>query len=86
MLAHANCALRARELFLYLPMSLSGTTGEEGRFEESGAATTSALISSGTTTPGLLIKIRPARMALSRALSRWVLKVTAASSATLTAC
>jgi hypothetical protein len=50
-----------------------------------GAAFTSALISSGTTTPGLLIKIRPARIALSMALSRWALRVTEVSSATLAA-
>jgi hypothetical protein len=38
-----------------------------------------------TITPGLLIKIRPARMALSIALSRWALRVAEVSSATLTA-
>jgi hypothetical protein len=45
-------------------------TDEEGRLEESGAALTSTTISSGTTMPDLLIKIRLARMALSIALSR----------------
>ena len=50
-------------------MFFSGATDEEGRLEESGAALTSATMSSGTITPGLLIKIRPARMALSIALS-----------------
>jgi hypothetical protein len=37
-------------------MFFSGAIEEEGRLEESGAAFTSALISSGTTTPGLLIR------------------------------
>jgi hypothetical protein len=69
----------------YFVMSFSGATDEEGRLEESGAALTSALMSSGTTTPGLLIKIRHARMALSMALSRWALRVLEVSSATLTA-
>jgi hypothetical protein len=82
---HANRALRARKTFLYLVIFFSGATDEEGRLEESGAAFTSALISSGTTTPGLLIKIRPARIALSMALSRWALRVTEVSSATLAA-
>jgi hypothetical protein len=72
-------------MFLYFAMSFSGATDEEGRLEESGAAFTSALISSGTTTPGLLIKIRPAQIALSMALSRWALRVTEVSSATLAA-
>jgi hypothetical protein len=72
-------------MFLYFAMSFSGTTDEEGRLEESGAAFTSALMSSGTTTPGLLIKIHPARIALSMALSRWALRVTEVSSATLAA-
>jgi hypothetical protein len=66
-------------------MSFLGATDEEGRLEESGEAFTSALISSGTTTPGLLIKIHPARMALSMALSRWALRVMEVSSATLAA-
>jgi hypothetical protein len=57
-------------MFFYFATFFSGATDEEGRLEESGAAFTSALISSGTITPGLLIKIRPARMALSMALSR----------------
>jgi hypothetical protein len=52
---HANHALRARKMFLYFVMSFSGAIDEEGRLEESGAAFTSALISSGTTTPGLVI-------------------------------
>jgi hypothetical protein len=82
---HANRALKARKVFLYFGISFSGAIDEEGRLEESGAAFTSALISSGTTTPGLLIKIRTARMALSMALSRWALRVTEVSSATLTA-
>jgi hypothetical protein len=82
---HANRALKARKVFIYFVISFSGAIDEEGRLEESGAAFTSALISSGTTTPGLLIKIRPARMALSMALSRWALRVTEVSSATLTA-
>jgi hypothetical protein len=69
-LDHTNRALVARTMFLYLVMSFSGATDEEGRLEEPGAASTSALMSSGTTTPGLLIKIRPARTALSMALSR----------------
>jgi hypothetical protein len=73
------------QIFLYVAISFSGATNEEGRLEESGAAFTSALISSGTTTPGLLIKIRPARMALSIALSRWALRVIEVSSATLAA-
>jgi hypothetical protein len=51
-------------------MFFSGATDEEGRLEESGAALTSAIMSLGTITPGLLIKIRPVRMALSMALSR----------------
>jgi hypothetical protein len=72
-------------ILLYFATSFSGATNEEGRLEESGAAFTSALISSGTTTPGLLIKIRPAQMALSMALSRWALRVMEVSSATLTA-
>jgi hypothetical protein len=75
----------ARKIFLYFAMSFSGATNEEGRLEESGAAFTSAFMSSGTTTPGLLIKIRPARIALSMALSRWALRVAAVSSATLAA-
>ena len=50
-------------------MSFSGATDEEGRLEESGAALTSATISSGTTMLGLLIKIHAVRMALSIALS-----------------
>jgi hypothetical protein len=45
-------------------MFFSGATDEEGRLEESGAALTSATISSGTITLGLLIKIRPAQMDL----------------------
>jgi hypothetical protein len=51
-------------------MFFSGATDEEGRLEESGATFTYATISSGTVTPGLLIKIRPARTTLSIALSR----------------
>jgi hypothetical protein len=43
-------------------MFFSGATDEEGRLEESGAALTSATMSSGTITPGLLIKICPARI------------------------
>jgi hypothetical protein len=82
---HANRALKARKMFLYFVIFFSGAIDEEGRLEESGAALTSALISSGTTTPGLLIKIRPARIALSMALSRWALRVTEVSSATLAA-
>jgi hypothetical protein len=82
---HANRALKARKMFLYFVMSFLGAIDEEGRLEESGAAFTSALISSGTTTLGLLIKIRPARMALSMALSRWALRVMEVSSATLAA-
>jgi hypothetical protein len=73
------------KMFLYLVIFFSGAIDEEGRLEESGAAFTSALISSGTTTPGLLIKIRLARIALSMALSRWALRVTEVSSATLAA-
>src|SRR5690242_9785442 len=73
------------KVFLYFAKSFSGATDEEGRLEESGAAFTSALMSSGTTTPGLLINIRPARIALSMALSRWALRVTEVSSATLAA-
>jgi hypothetical protein len=56
--------------YFYLTMFFSGATDEEGRLEESGAALTSATISSGTVTTGLLIKIRPARTVLSIALSR----------------
>jgi hypothetical protein len=56
---HANRALKACKIFLYFAISFSGAIDEEGQLEESGAAFTSALISSGTTTPGLLIKIRP---------------------------
>jgi hypothetical protein len=70
---------------LYFVIFFSGAVDEEGRLEESGAAFTSTLISSGTTTPGLLIKIRPARIALSMALSRWALRVIDVSSATLVA-
>jgi hypothetical protein len=55
---------------LYLAMSFAGAIEEEGRLKASGAALPSATMSSGTTTPGLLIKIRPARMAFSTALSR----------------
>jgi hypothetical protein len=55
---------------LYLAMSFAWAIEEEGRLEALGAALTSVTMSSGTTTPGLLIKIRPARMALSIALSR----------------
>jgi hypothetical protein len=73
------------EKYLYLAMSFSGAIEEEGRLEALGAAFTSATMSSGTTTPDLLIKIRPARMALSIALSRWVFKTTQLSSATLAA-
>ena len=73
------------EKYLYLAMSFLGAIEEEGRLEASGAAFMSATMSSGTTTPGLLIKIRPARMALSIALSRWVFKIAQLSSATLAA-
>jgi hypothetical protein len=52
-----------------LAMFFAGAIEEEGQLEASGAALTSATISSGTTTPGLLIKIRLARMALFIALS-----------------
>jgi hypothetical protein len=45
---------------LYLTVSFAGAIEEEGRLEASGATLTSATMSSGTTTPGLLIKIRPA--------------------------
>jgi hypothetical protein len=69
----------------YLVMFFSGATDEEGRLEESGVAFTSASMSSGTITPGLLIKIHPARTALSIALSRWALKVAEVSSAALIA-
>jgi hypothetical protein len=55
---------------IYLAMSFVGAIEEEGRLEASGAALTSATMSSGTTTPGLLIRIHPAQMALSIALSR----------------
>jgi hypothetical protein len=72
-------------MFFYFATFFSGATDEEGRLEESGAAFTSALMSLWTITPGLLIKIRPARMALSIALSRWALRVAEVSSATLTA-
>jgi hypothetical protein len=82
---HANRALKASKMFLYLVIFFSGAIDEEGRLEELGAALTSTLISSGTTTPGLLIKIHPARIALSMALSRWALRVTEVSSATLAA-
>jgi hypothetical protein len=85
MIDHANRALRACKTFLYLVIFFSGAIDEEGRLEESGVAFTSALISLGTTTPGLLIKIRPARIALYMALSRWALRVTEVSSATLAA-
>jgi hypothetical protein len=37
-------------MFLYLVIFFSGAIDEEGRLKESGAAFTSALISSGTTT------------------------------------
>jgi hypothetical protein len=70
---------------LYLAMSFAGAIEEEGRLEASDTALTSATMSSGTTTPGLLIKIRPARMALSIALSRWAFKAVQLSSATLVA-
>src|SRR5688500_18939733 len=85
MFDHANRALKARKMSLYFVISFSGAIDEEGRLEESGPAFTSALISLGTTTPGLLIKIRPARIALSMALSRWALRVTEVSSAALAA-
>jgi hypothetical protein len=62
-------------MFFYFAMFFSGATDEEGRLEESGASFTSAIMSSGTTTPGLLIRIRPARIALSIALSHWALRV-----------
>jgi hypothetical protein len=65
-------------------MFFSGATDEEGQLEESGAAFTSTTMSSGTITPGLLIKIHPAQIALSIALSRWALKIAEASSAALT--
>jgi hypothetical protein len=55
---------------LYLAMSFAGAIEEEGQLEASGAALTLATMSSGTTTPGLLIKIRPARTALFIAFSR----------------
>jgi hypothetical protein len=71
-------------MFFYFATFFSRAIGEEGRLEESGAAFTSTLMSSGTITLGLLIKIRPARMALSMALSRWALRVPEVSSATLT--
>jgi hypothetical protein len=45
---HTNRALKARKIFLYFAISFSGATDEEGRLEESGAAFTSALISSGS--------------------------------------
>jgi hypothetical protein len=51
-------------------MSFAGAIEEEGRLEALGVALTSVIMSLGTTTLGLLIKIRPARMALSIALSR----------------
>jgi hypothetical protein len=72
-------------MFFYLAMFFSGATDEEGQLEESGAAFTSAIMSSGTTTPGLLIRIHPARIALSIALSRWALRVAEVSSVTLMA-
>jgi hypothetical protein len=66
---HTNHVFKTYSVF-YLAMFFSGATDKEGQLKESGAAFTSATMSSGTTTPGLLIKIRPARMALSIALSR----------------
>jgi hypothetical protein len=66
-------------------MSFAGAFEEEGRLKASGVALTSATMSSGTTTPGLLIRIHPARMALSIALSRWAFRVAQLSTATLVA-
>jgi hypothetical protein len=68
--------------YFYLAMFFSGATDEEGRLEELGAALTSATISSGTITLDLLIKIRPARIALSIALSRRAFRMVELSSAT----
>jgi hypothetical protein len=70
---------------LYLAMSFTGAIEEEGRLKASGVALTSATMSSGTTTPGLLIRIRPVRMALSIALSRWAFRAAQLPSATLVA-
>jgi hypothetical protein len=55
---------------LYLAMPFAGAIKDEGRLEASGVALTSATMSLGTTTLGLLIKIRLAWMALSITLSR----------------
>ena len=66
---NTNHILEAFSVF-YLEMFFSGATDKEGQLEESGAAFTSATMSSGTTTPGLLIRIHPARTALSMALLR----------------
>jgi hypothetical protein len=49
--------------------SAAGVAEEEGRLTIAGVARTSAIMSSGTITPGLLIRIRPARTTLSMALS-----------------
>jgi hypothetical protein len=66
-------------------MFSTGASEEKGRLEASGSALTSATMSSETTTPGLLIKIRPARMALSIALPRWAFRMAQLSSETLVA-
>jgi hypothetical protein len=66
-------------------MSFAGAIEEEGRLEASGVALTSATMSSGTATPGLLIKIRPVWMALYIALSCWAFRAAQLSSATLVA-
>jgi hypothetical protein len=42
-----------------LVMFFSGATDEEGRLEESGAALTSAIMSSGTITPGFSSRSAP---------------------------
>jgi hypothetical protein len=66
-------------------MSFAGAIEDEGRLKASGVALTFATMSSGTTTPGLLIKIHLARMTLYIALSRWAFRVAQLSSATLVA-
>jgi hypothetical protein len=68
---YIKCFARHHCIETSLPaLSFVGAIEEEGRLEASGTALTSATMLSGTTTSSLLIKIRPARMALSIALSR----------------
>jgi hypothetical protein len=83
---YTQCFTRCHCIETYLlAMSFAGAIEEEGRLEALGVALTSVIMSLGTTTLGLLIKIRPARMALSIALSRWALRTMQLSSEALAA-